>query len=108
MSYVIGFGKIIAGEFDRDATVCIYAVPEGYPGKDVVRDWPIEVDPGLGSEIYYGSVYEKEGEIFTTGSRALGILGKGATVADARDRAYEDAQKIRGRIRYRKDIAGEV
>ncbi len=101
-------GNLTTPEFDSDATVCIYVVPEGYPGKDVVSDWPIEVDPGITSEVYYGSVYEKEGKIFTTGSRALGILGKGATVADARDRAYEDAHKIRGRIRYRKDIAGEV
>ncbi|MFW9956527.1 MAG: phosphoribosylamine--glycine ligase [Candidatus Odinarchaeota archaeon] len=95
-------GKI---KFENEATVCVYVVPEGYPGTEVIKDRSIAIDPGGTCELYYASVYEKEGQIFTTGSRAIGVLGKGNTVSEARERAYEDTRRIRGRVRYRRDIA---
>ncbi len=101
-------GKLIAPTYENSATVCIYIVPEGFPGEDVVRDWPIEVPPGITSDVYYGSVIEKEGKMLTTDNRTLCILGKGKTVEEARESAYADAAKIQGRIRYRKDIGKNV
>ena len=107
------FKSIIAGNvqkpvFENKATVCVYVVPEGYPGSEVVRDMPLSIEPGVTSEIYYASVYEKDELTHTTGSRSLGVLGKGDTVAEARKQAYSDAEKVNGRIRYRSDIAADV
>jgi phosphoribosylamine--glycine ligase len=91
--------------FENLATVCVYLVPEGYPGPDVIKDAPISIDAGGHSELYFASVYEKNGQVLTTGSRAIALLAKGQTVSEARQVAYEDIKRIGGRLRYRTDIA---
>jgi len=98
-------GNLSNVQFENKATVCVYVVPEGYPGADVIKDSSIAIDPGGTCDFYYASVYEKEGQIFTTSSRAIGVLGKSNSVSEARDLAYEDIRRIRGRVRFRKDIA---
>ncbi|MHA1929220.1 MAG: phosphoribosylamine--glycine ligase [Candidatus Thorarchaeota archaeon] len=98
-------GNVLKPVFENMATVCVYVVPEGYPGPDVVRDVPFSIEPEVTSEIYYASVYEKDDISYTTGSRALGILGKGETLTEAREQAYTDAKRVNGRVRYRSDIA---
>ncbi len=101
-------GAIITPQFENKATVCVYVVPEGYPGPDVVKDMPISLTPGIESEVYYASVYDKEGVIYTTGSRAIGILAMGDTVEQARKTVYQDMDKVNGKIRFRTDIASGV
>ncbi|MFW9919508.1 MAG: phosphoribosylamine--glycine ligase [Candidatus Thorarchaeota archaeon] len=98
-------GVVIKPAFEKKATVCVYIVPEGYPGPDVIKDKPISLVPGMESEVYYASVYDKDGVIHTTGSRAIGILAKGDSVPEARRIAYKDAERVNGKIRYRRDIA---
>ncbi len=101
-------GNVLQPEFENKATVCVYIVPQGYPGPEVVKDKPLSIVSGVESEIYYASVYDKEGIIHTTGSRAIGILAKGNTVPEAREIAYKDAERVNGKIRYRTDIAEGV
>lgn len=98
-------GNLIKIKFDNTATVCVYVVPEGYPGQDVVKDTPIDVSVATSAEIYFASVYEKGNQILTTGSRAVGVVGKGKTVSEAREVAYTNAARIKGKVRYRSDIA---
>jgi len=50
-------------------------------------------------------VYEKDGQILTTGSRAIGVLGKADAVAQAREIAYSNASRIKGKVWFRSDIA---
>lgn len=101
-------GSLGSVRFENKATVCVYVVPEGYPGQEVVRDSPLGIPDDISCELYYASVYEKDSVVHTTGSRSIGVLAKGNTVEDARALAYENAEKISGRIRYRGDIAGNV
>jgi len=101
-------GRLTDVFFDKVATVCVYVVPEGYPGTEVIRDSPIDTSVATTAELYYASVYQKERQILTTGSRAVGVLAKGATVAQARDVAYANASRIKGRVRYRSDIAHDA
>ncbi len=101
-------GNLSKPSFSRLATVCVYLVPEGYPGNAVRADEPISVRGQVGSEMYYASVYERDGTVYTTGSRSIAILGKGESVTEARTKAYEDVSKIEGRVRYRRDIAAEL
>jgi len=101
-------GRLTDAFFDKVATVCVYVVPEGYPGTDVIRDSPIDTSVATTAELYYASVYQKERQILTTGSRAVGVLAKGATVTQARDVAYANASRIKGRVRYRSDIAHDA
>ena len=101
-------GHVKTPQFDPLATVCVYVVPEGYPGAAVVRDAEIRVPDTMKSHLYYASVYERNGKVYTTGSRSIGILATGTTVADAREQAYEDVRRVGGRVRYRTDIAKGV
>ena len=101
-------GNLGEVQFENKATVCVYVVPEGYPGLDVMKDSPITVVAGGVCDIYFASVYEKENQIFTTGSRTIGVLGKGNTVSEARELVYEDIKRIKGKIRFRRDIAGDA
>ncbi|MCF2138212.1 MAG: phosphoribosylamine--glycine ligase [Candidatus Thorarchaeota archaeon] len=101
-------GHVVRPTFEHLSTVCVYVVPEGYPGPDVVKDAEITIGQGLSSHIYYASVYEKDSQVYTTGSRALGVLATAPTVAEARAQAYADVQKIAGRVRFRSDIADGI
>ncbi|MHA1907759.1 MAG: phosphoribosylamine--glycine ligase [Candidatus Thorarchaeota archaeon] len=101
-------GAVITPQFEKKATVCVYVVPEGYPGPDVIKDSPISFTPGMESEVYYASVYDEDGVVYTTGSRSIGILAKGDSVDQARKIAYDDVNKVNGKIRFRSDIAAGV
>ena len=59
-------GNVLQPKFENKATVCVYVVPEGYPGPDVVKDKPVSIVPGVESELYYASVFDKDGIIHTT------------------------------------------
>lgn len=102
-------------EFSKKATVCKYAVPAGYPD-DPKKDSEIIVladgvtanektGPDSDLIIYYSSVYEKDGKIYTTGSRAVGVVGLAETI-DAAEKISQDAldSKIKGDLFFRKDI----
>jgi phosphoribosylamine--glycine ligase len=107
----IGFG-IINGKlgkpvFNNKATVCVYVVPKGYPDSPE-KDQPIIVGELKQSEPYFASVYEEKGIIRTTGSRAIALLAKGESVAEARERVYSDASSVKGAVYYRRDIGAGV
>lgn len=92
-------------EFEKLATVCKYAVPEGYPS-----------DPQAGSEIkllgvpenckvYYAAVdVDHEGRILTGTSRALAFVGIAETLEAAERIAEEGVNKAEGALFHRRDI----
>ncbi len=94
-------------EFEKKATVCKYLVPEGYPVKPTANS-EITIDQEaiekLGAKLYYASVSEEEGKIFTSTSRAIAVLG----IADTLDEAEKIAEKgttfIHGALFHRTDI----
>ncbi|MDV0445631.1 Phosphoribosylamine--glycine ligase [Methanimicrococcus sp. At1] len=102
-------------EFSSKATVCKYAVPAGYPDepkKDsevtvltegVIADGTTGPDSNL--IVYYSSVYEKDGKIYTTGSRAVGVVGLADTITAA-EKIAQDAldTKVKGDLFFRRDI----
>jgi phosphoribosylamine--glycine ligase len=95
-------------DFKNQATVCVYLVPEGYPGSEVVTDSQIDVSVAATAEIYFSSVFEREKQVLTTEGRAIGVLAKADTVGQARELAYDNASRIKGNLRYRTDIAKDV
>ncbi|MBN2335460.1 phosphoribosylamine--glycine ligase [Candidatus Bathyarchaeota archaeon] len=97
-------GRLPETKFTEEATVCVYLTPEGYPANPV-KDQPIKVGNLTQSELYYASVYDNGGVVKTTGSRSVALLGRGDTVSEARERAYGDIDKVKGRLHYRTDIA---
>ncbi|MDL2261279.1 phosphoribosylamine--glycine ligase [Methanimicrococcus sp. OttesenSCG-928-J09] len=104
-------------EFSKKATVCKYAVPAGYPDEPK-KDAEIEVSADAGAAIasektgpnsdliiYYSSVYEKDGKIFTTGSRSVGVVGLAETIEEAEKIAQNALDnQIKGDLFFRRDV----
>jgi len=96
-------GTLDTVEFEDKSTVVKYLVPEGYPGNSK-KDSEVHVAETGSSRVYYASVYEKDGKVYTTGSRAFGILGIADTVEQAEKIAEQGCKDAAGPLWYRKDI----
>ncbi len=95
-------------QFSAQSTVCLYAVPEGYP-EDSSAGEVLEIsDMPEGVQMFYSSVSEVDGQVLTTGSRSLGIVGIAETLEEARLKAVAGLGKISGKIAYRTDIGTEA
>lgn len=95
-------------EFLQMASVCKYVVPEGYGTKSLVGE-EIKVDEKAisndGAILYYASVNERDGRVFTTSSRSAGIVGISDTIDEAEQTVERALKHISGRIHVRHDIA---
>ncbi|HUL62730.1 MAG TPA: phosphoribosylamine--glycine ligase [Methanocella sp.] len=92
--------------FDRSATVCKYVVPEGYPDRPV-KDAPLAVDEKPEYTVYYASVNERDGKVYTTSSRSLAIVGTAETIAEAEILSEMGLGNVHGRFHCRHDIGKE-
>jgi phosphoribosylamine--glycine ligase len=98
-------GKV---DFKNRATVCKYVVPEGY-GIKSESGQRLEVDEkgisDLGAHLYYAAVNEEAGQIFTTTSRSVGVVGVADRIHDAERTCEEAISHISGEhIYHRRDI----
>ncbi|WP_101297273.1 phosphoribosylamine--glycine ligase [Halegenticoccus soli] len=92
-------------EFAGEATVCKYAVPEGYP-EEPNAGAKIDVDEGSAGDalLYYASVDERADGLYTTTSRAFAVVGVADSIAAAEEIA-EGALSAAGEgLRVRHDI----
>jgi phosphoribosylamine--glycine ligase len=97
-------GKLGSVEFEKCATVCKYLVPKGYPD-NLERGMELSIKEPKRAKLYYASVCEINGRIYTTGSRALALLGKGGTIDEAEEMAEEGASEVKtDGLWYRRDI----
>ena len=94
-------------EFEKKATVCKYLAPEGYPVSPK-KDEPINIDKEklmeVGAKFYYASVYRENKEIYTTTSRAMGVLGIAESLQKAEQIAEKGVGYVQGNLFHRKDI----
>jgi len=100
-------GNLKDAKFKNDATVVKYFVPDGYPD-DPKGDQMVDLDEDIirekGCSVYYASVYEKEGKIYTTSSRSFGIVGMAKELKDAEQKVQSAMGSVKGPVWYRKDI----
>ncbi len=93
--------------FGNQCTVVKYLVPEGYPSTPRA-DSEVGIDnlalEQSKAKIYYASVYEKDGKIYTTNSRAFAILGMANDIKDAERIAENGCGSIHGPVWHRPDI----
>ena len=93
-------------KFQRQATVCKYAVPEGYP-TDPEAGALVKVDEESAGDalLFYASVDERDDGIYTTTSRSFALVGVADTITEAEEIA-EDALAVAGEegLRIRHDI----
>ncbi|WP_255167053.1 phosphoribosylamine--glycine ligase [Natrononativus amylolyticus] len=89
-------GPVPELEFAERATVCKYAVPEGYPTEPKAgAKVQISEENAGDALLYYASVDEREDGIYTTTSRSFAVVGVAETIADAEEIA-EDALAVAG------------
>ena len=99
-------------EFEDNAAVCVVLASQGYP---VSYEKGFEIT-GLekfeGKEDYYcfhaGSKFDGQGRIVTNGGRVLGITAKGATLKEARRKAYEAAEWVDFANKYMRHDIGKA
>ena len=90
--------------FSNKATVCKYAVPEGYPDNPV-KDKPIDVSKIENPDgLFYASVDFKGTSLVEAGSRTVAVVGIADSISDAEKIAEKDVSSITGPLFHRKDI----
>ncbi len=99
-------------EFEDNAAVCVVLASEGYP---VSYEKGFEIT-GLekfdGRDDYYcfhaGSKFDDKGRVVTNGGRVLGITAKGATLKEARVKAYEAVEWVSFDNKYMRHDIGKA
>jgi len=90
-------------QFQSAATVCKYAVPDGYPA-DPEAGAKVQIDPESAgaATLFYASVDEREDGIYTTTSRSFAVVGVADSITDAEaittdalERAGTDGLRVR-------------
>ncbi|MGI4831219.1 MAG: phosphoribosylamine--glycine ligase, partial [Janthinobacterium lividum] len=91
--------------FLREASVCKYIVPEGYPDHPRKGD-RVDLPSYLlqGASVFLSAVDVRAGELIATGSRTVAVVGRGQTIAEAESLCERFASMIPGPFFHRKDI----
>jgi len=91
-------------EFKPQATVCKYAVPDGYPDSPV-RGEKINLSNVQNfDQLYFASVDINEDQLVAAGSRTVAYVGIADTLNEAEQIAEKEVAAIEGPLFHRKDI----
>jgi len=91
-------------KFRNQATVCKYAVPEGYPDNPVKGE-PINVSGIENREgLFYASVDIKNDQLVEAGSRTVAVVGIADSITAAEKIAEEEILTVTGPLFHRTDI----
>lgn len=99
-------------QFEDNAAVCVVLASDGYP-VSYQKGFEIKgLEKFAGKEDYYcfhaGSKFDNKGRIVTNGGRVLGVTAKGATLKEARARAYEAAEWVSFSNKYMRHDIGKA
>lgn len=106
LCHAIACGRLaeVPISFQHKATVCKYAVPNGYPDNPI-KDSPIDITKVIApAQLYLASVDERDGVLYACGSRTIAAVGVGDTIAEAEQQAEAAVSQIEGEVFHRKDI----
>lgn len=102
--------RVPAPAFSDDVAVLVVAASEGYPlaprTGDVIEGLDQARAVAGATVLGAGVALDDQGRLVTAGGRVLNVVGRGATVTQARSRAYEAVDHICWPgVSYRRDIA---
>ncbi|KWX73484.1 phosphoribosylamine--glycine ligase [Paenibacillus jilunlii] len=82
-------------EWSEEAAVCVVLASEGYPGP-YPKGVPITGLENSSNDLVFhaGTERDEDGTWVTNGGRVLGVVGMGASIAEARSAAYASVAKI--------------
>ena len=107
--HAVAHGRLaeVPVEWSDDATVGVMMASAGYPG-EYETGFPIEGIDSVDSDVHVfiaGAQRDEAGVLRTSGGRVLCVVAIGATVAEARTRAYDNVRRIHFEgAHYRTDI----
>ncbi len=91
-------------QFSKHATVCKYAVPNGYPDNPI-KNAPIDIAAVKNkANLYLAAVDAIDGKIYATGSRAAAYVGVADNISCAEEIAEKEVRGIDGSLFHREDI----
>ena len=95
-------------EWSQEVTVTVVLVSRGYPGKIETGKEIVGLDEAKrieGVKVYHAGTRWVDGKVYSAGGRVLNVTARGATLAEAVERAYFVTEMIEfdGKD-YRKDI----
>ena len=93
-------------EWSDDAAVTVVLAAEDYPAAPKIGDPITGIQSIEGADVYQAGTKIQDGTLHSAGGRVLSVTGLGATLTEARVKAYEAIAKISLRgAHYRRDIA---
>ena len=96
----------------KEAVACVVMAAEDYPGIPRKGDEITGTDDAMalaGVTVYHGGTRLLDGRLVTSGGRVLSVCGRGATLDEALDTAYEGVGKIHfDGMWYRPDIGRDT
>lgn len=85
-------------KWSDDATLCVVMAAKGYPGayeKGTEIKNTKALDDIQGVKLFHaGTMRDNSGALVGSGGRVLGVVGKGQSIAEAQDNAYQGVDKI--------------
>ena len=95
-------------QFSNKATVCKYAVPEGYPDSPV-KDEQINISKINNPDgLFYASVDIQNGKLVEAGSRTVAVVGVADSISNAEKIAEKEVSTISGPLFHRSDIGTDM
>ncbi len=98
-------------EFEDNAAVCVVLASDGYPehynkGYEItgLKDYQDKED----YHIFHAATTSMDGKIVTNGGRVLGATAKGSNLKEAREKAYEAANRIHFENKYMRTDIGKA
>lgn len=86
------------------ATVCKYAVPQGYPQQPLINQEFHYHELNDEAQLYFASAHYRNNKCYTTSSRTAAVLALAHTLAEAERLAEREIVKLGGPLFHRKDI----
>ena len=95
--------SLLSVDFEGAATVCKYAVPNGYPDSPE-KNFKISCANADDPSLFFAAVKKEGDDVFATGSRTAAYVGTEKTVEEAERVAEMGIQSVSGKLFHRKDI----
>ena len=90
--------------FSSGAAACVIMASQGYP-MSYEKGFEITMDESVRPHVLFAGAKEKDGKLYTSGGRVLGVVGTGATLPEALALAYRRVEQVSFENEfYRRDI----
>ena len=100
-------GKETEVKWSEKTTVGVVLASEGYPASSTPNA-EIEIEDGMESILFHMGTKEENGKLYTNGGRVLIVVAEGDTLAEAKEKAYSDIEKIKcEKLFFRHDIGAK-